>query len=560
VLSTPSNACLLSARDDSISIHPNPTIQVDVENFARQILGHAPDSIKILDLDGRIQSMNEGGRALLGVHDFASFKATPWIDLWEGADRESASAALEEARSGRTARFLGFRKTLLGEPTWWDVIVTPLPNDEGVTTWLLAFSRDISEHRRSETYFRLLAGLSATLSESLDIDATLGKLGNQITQAVADCCILDLLDDGVVTRVMWSHRDPKKHASMRSLAQIDPLRAPQHPVSRVLRSRTSIMVADVDEAFIASSTIDEEHAQLWRDIELISLITVPVATVKRLHGALSLGLGRGGRPYRFDNNDIALAEELGRRIAVTLDNAQQYHREVQVASALQQASLPQSLPQVSGFEFDSVYEPAGDEATIGGDWYDAFVLPDGRIALTVGDVTGHGLDAAVVMGRLRQAMRSAAVLDPDPAKMLRSADLTLKIENEHTIATAIAAVIDPQTRTMACALAGHPPPVLRSADGEVHEVPAASGLPLGLGDANEAIAEPFALKAGDFFAFYTDGILELDRDICVGELQVRECVARESVYAAKRPAKALFDAMRTGPQRDDIAILTLRVS
>ncbi len=532
----------------------------EAEQFARLIVEHFPDSVKILDLDGRIQWMSESAHRILDTND-ESAVGRWWIDTWVGAGRRSASTAFERAREGRTARFLGFRKTPRGQPKWWDVILKPLPDEDGEPGWILAIARDITQRRRSETYFRFLAGLDVLLNEQIDIESALESVGNEITRAAADVCVLDLVDDeGAVNRAMWSHRDPRRNDIMRQISEIAPHRGAQHPTTRVLRSRMSLLVPDVDETFIANSAVDEAHSQLWRDLGLRSLIAVPVMASGHMYGVLHLGVVANGRPFRFDTDDVALAEEVGRRLGVALENARRFRHELNVAQAFQEASLPRRLPRVDGIEFDSIYAPASDEATVGGDWYDAFVLPGGAIALTIGDVTGHGLEAATVMGRVRQAMRAAAVLHDDPAEMVRAADLTLKIEQENAIATAVAAVIDPTLRSITCAIAGHPAPIRRRADGTVADLPISPGVPLGLQSDGEASSETFALKSGDLIAFVTDGLLEIDRDLCAGEQQVRECIGKEAVYAAKAPAKALFKAMRQGGvQRDDIAVLTLRV-
>ncbi|HEV2643344.1 MAG TPA: PAS domain-containing protein, partial [Candidatus Elarobacter sp.] len=146
-----------------------------------------------------------------------------------------------------------------------------------------------------------------------------------------------------------------------------------------------------------------------------------------------------------------------------------YERAHRIAVTFQDASLPKTLPIIENLRLSADYRPGNTESTIGGDWYDAFLLPDGRVALTIGDVLGSGLAAAVIMGKVRQSMRSAAVLSPDPESMLDVADRTIRDESDDTYATALAAIYDPRVGQFSIASAGHAGPVLRHADGRIEE-------------------------------------------------------------------------------------------
>src|SRR6202011_3725109 len=132
-----------------------------------------------------------------------------------------------------------------------------------------------------------------------------------------------------------------------------------------------------------------------------------------------------------------LLHELAARAAVAIENAQLYAREHRVAMTLQRAMLPAVLPEVPGLTFDAVYFPGATEAEIGGDWYDAIALADGRVVVSIGDVTGRGLTAAVIMGRMRQAIETLATYESDPVRLLDAADSVLRRSHPDAIVTAL---------------------------------------------------------------------------------------------------------------------------
>ncbi len=236
-----------------------------------------------------------------------------------------------------------------------------------------------------------------------------------------------------------------------------------------------------------------------------------------------------------------------------------YERERRIAATLQRAFLTQTLPVVEGFAFDALYRPSEREAAIGGDWYDAFGLDDERIVVSIGDVAGHGLDAAVVMGNVRQAIRVVArVVDPDPTVMLDAVDRTLRSDSPNTIVTAFLGIIDTRVRTLTFASAGHPPPLMFAAD-EISEL-RHRGLPLGLRDAAPSLpAETVALPDAAMIVLYTDGLIESTRDTDEGERRLSEALANVSDSGAEFPAEAIQRLVLREGANDDVAVLTLRV-
>jgi serine phosphatase RsbU (regulator of sigma subunit) len=211
-------------------------------------------------------------------------------------------------------------------------------------------------------------------------------------------------------------------------------------------------------------------------------------------------------------------------------------------------------------ELSAEYRPAADEATIGGDWYDAFVLADGRIVMTIGDVAGHGLEAAIWMTKLRQSLQAAAMLDADPCVMLGVADRTLGMLDADVYATALVALYDGRTRQLIVASAGHPGPYVARADGSVEEI-ACSGNMFGIPAAPAYEARTVELGPGDLVAFYTDGLVEAERDFDRGRQRLRDALGFDAIRTAENPALAIFERVLAGVAiQDDVAILTARAT
>ena len=232
-------------------------------------------------------------------------------------------------------------------------------------------------------------------------------------------------------------------------------------------------------------------------------------------------------------------------------------RERRVARLFQEAALPAILPDVATCSFSAIYEAGSTEALIGGDWYDAFALADGRIVFSIGDVAGSGLEAAVTMGNMRQAIRGVAYVHPDPILMLEAADLTLRSESPDRFVTAFVGVIDPVEDTIAFAMAGHPPPLLCAPDGTIVPLEA-EGLPLGLRVHDGSASVSRAIAPGSMLVLFTDGLIESTHDIEEGYRRLNASLRDPAVLASAHPAARIRDAVLIEGSRDDVAILCAR--
>jgi serine phosphatase RsbU (regulator of sigma subunit)/anti-sigma regulatory factor (Ser/Thr protein kinase) len=268
-------------------------------------------------------------------------------------------------------------------------------------------------------------------------------------------------------------------------------------------------------------------------------------------------------PGGFSDVARKALQVLAAQLGIVLAGRALTQREHRVADRLQRALLPEKLPALDGAEFFAAYRPASDEAEVGGDWFDAFALPNGRVAVSIGDVAGHGLEAAVIMGEVRQAIRTAAVAADSASSVLDYVNRIFLLRQSLGIVTSVFAIYDPATSELRYACAGHPPPLLALANGPVRPLPAGS-LPLGCRDELASHEWTFTVPAGGHVVFYTDGLVENDRDLMGGERRLLDAVRgllSERTATQEEltdPALALQDRIfRNVSNRDDAAVLVL---
>jgi PAS domain S-box-containing protein len=237
-------------------------------------------------------------------------------------------------------------------------------------------------------------------------------------------------------------------------------------------------------------------------------------------------------------------------------------RTQRVAHTLQEVFLPKTLPQRPNLRIDAVYLASEKDALIGGDWFDAFEAPDGRLILSIGDVAGHGLEASIIVGRMRQAIFTLAYRLHDPAAILEELDRILRHQDPDTIVTALVGFIDPPHTSLTYASAGHPAPLLAYEDDVLARVLPGGGLPLGIGYDLGLQTHHIAVAADAVIALYTDGMIEFARDLLATETKLRSAVAlMVGNTTIARPAVAVQELVfQDMPTRDDAALLLLQFS
>ncbi|MEU6082430.1 SpoIIE family protein phosphatase [Streptomyces sp. NPDC047108] len=284
---------------------------------------------------------------------------------------------------------------------------------------------------------------------------------------------------------------------------------------------------------------------------------------------------RTRNPTPFDSGELALADELVARTAVSLDNARRYTRERTAALTLQRSLLPQHLPPQTALDVAHRYLPTDSRAGVGGDWFDVIALSGTRVGLVVGDVVGHGLNAAATMGRLRTTVRALARLDLAPDELLfRLDDLVGQSAEEGAAASAggrpapeddvatgvtcLYAVYDPVSRLCTMARAGHLPPVIVEPDGALSFPELPPGPPLGLGGLPFESLE-IELPEGSLLALFTDGLVgSRTRDLDAGLEKLGRVLTEPGRSLEDTCDQALAELLPGGPAADDAALLLVR--
>jgi serine phosphatase RsbU (regulator of sigma subunit)/anti-sigma regulatory factor (Ser/Thr protein kinase) len=291
-----------------------------------------------------------------------------------------------------------------------------------------------------------------------------------------------------------------------------------------------------------------------------SMLLLPLIARGITLGFLACTRYRGYR--RFDAYDTEIGMEFASRAAIFIDNARRYSRERATALTLQRSLLPTGLSAPSSVEVRHRYLPGSKMIEVGGDWYESITLPGGRVALVVGDVAGHGVRAAVTMGRLRTAIRTLARLELPPAETLQQLDELMHDlgQREPHFATCVYAVFDAVSGRCEVASAGHLPPLLVSPDGKSEFLDVSPSPPLGIGS-GPVQTRTFKIRDGSLLVLYTDGLVERrDADIDEGLTRLRETFGPGST---SRPLEELCKATLAGVyadhQRDDIAVLVARL-
>ncbi len=409
-------------------------------------------------------------------------------------------------------------------------------------------------HRTIAEREAFYARLGEELAETLYLRETLDIATRLLVPSFADWAVVNLIDqDDALFLAASHHRDPTLDARTRRLLDLRYLAAEAHGGSpAVVRTKQPVIYEHVPQGGIGAVT--GPYREAIGALGVTSAAIVPIAFGGAVRGTIAIMYDRTSERH-YSQADLPFFVEVARRLSPAIGNAEAYERERRVAWTFQAAALTMDLPRVAGISFDALYEPSRSEALIGGDWYDAFRVADGRIVLTIGDVAGSGLDAAATMAGIRQSLRGAAAINPDPSVMLDAADRVLRWQAPERFVTAWVGVLDPVWATLMTAGAGHPPPLERRADGSVRQLPA-GGLPLGLRERGGDVTRQLVLAPGSALLLYTDGLIEAGRDVIAGEAAVALALRGADVETA--PARAIHQAVLGDiVASDDVALLVV---
>jgi anti-sigma regulatory factor (Ser/Thr protein kinase)/putative methionine-R-sulfoxide reductase with GAF domain len=318
---------------------------------------------------------------------------------------------------------------------------------------------------------------------------------------------------------------------------------------RIAAERIAIFIAELDRAEVVNPILRQKGIR--------SMLGVPLVVESELIGVLHVG---SLKPREFGQKDLAVLQMAAARVAPGIERARLFsalEHEHHVAMLLQRSLLPRALPETVGIKIAARYMPARDE--VGGDWYDVIELPQGMVGLVIGDVVGHGVRAAALMGQLRTSLHSYALQGEGPARTLELVDRFVQSMGEYAMATAAYAVFDPETGRLRMATAGHPPPIIVS-DRDATVVDLTPGAPLGGFPYGSCPEQEASLRTGETIVLYTDGLVER-RGIPVNEgIDQLASVLRASRSAEGACQLAVQYMVPPDGLADDLAILALRNS
>ncbi|MHB8659062.1 MAG: ATP-binding SpoIIE family protein phosphatase [Solirubrobacteraceae bacterium] len=522
----------------------------------------APIGIVTLDSTHRILAWNTYAAEILGA-DEQEVLGTSVFDLF-GSGQHAALGELL-ARTGQPHP--GSQPVLLCRPRAGaeqfievnSAQVSIGPEEQGH----LVILDDVSERvlgdralRRAEQAQTFLAEAGALLDTSPDPVQTLQRIASLAVPARAELCVIDLLSDtGAIIGVASAAVDPAFAGALEKIRQSYPLDPEgEHPVARVLRSGQAVRLEQMTDETYRRIAHDPEHLALMRGLRYHAALVAPLTARGRTFGAISLLAIDPARRYAAE--DLAVLLDVARRAALALDNARLYAREHRIAETLQRSLLPARLPQVPGLRFAARYEPG--EGDVGGDWYDVIPLPDGRIGCVVGDIVGRGIDAASVMGQLRNAVRVYALERSSAAEVVKAVDGLAESLGDGRMATLLYTVIDRAGEVIEICSAGHPPALLIDPDGGVRYLASGRSTPVGIGDADRHIGASEPFPDGSALIMYTDGLIERRGETLDCGLARLARAAGEGPADPSRLIAEVLARLGSDERPDDVAVLAIR--
>ncbi|MFF3678001.1 SpoIIE family protein phosphatase [Streptomyces sp. NPDC002120] len=545
------------------------------------LFARSPVGIAILDTQLRFLQVNPALEEMNGLAETAHVgrrlaEILPQVnaDQMEEAMRqvlETGEPVLDRRRTGRTP----------ADPEHdhvWSCSYVRVEDPGGRPIGVIASLLDITRQQRDQTEVEagrrrlaLLSEASARIGASLDLERTAQELADLSVPHLANAVTVDVLDS--LARGNEPGPGLAGGVALRRLGKapltgspVTQILAPlgrtltfpaAAPYTQALAARQPFLIAQLDERVVATAARHTPKPAHLLETGVHSFMMIPLVARDVVLGVATFYRSQpGGAP--FGSDDVTLAAELAARAAISIDNARLYHHEHETAVVLQRSMLPQHVTPPPGIEIAHRYLAASDVNEVGGDWYDVLPLTGGRAALLIGDVMGHGIAAAAVMGRLSATVRALARLDMSPTALLHQLEATLADLAEPMLATFLYVVCDPATGHCTVTRAGHPPPAVAEPDGTVYLVTTPPGVPLGVGGITFTTTE-ITLPPGSLLVLYTDGLIEArtrDIDERLGELT---SLLTEPEQPLDHLCDTLIAHLVPASADDDIALLAARI-
>jgi PAS domain S-box-containing protein len=509
--------------------------------------------------DGTLEYISQGWIRLTGVR-MGERLDEQWRTVQHPEDRARVEWAW--SRSIRTGeKFTAEFQIRTGEGLyrWHLANAVPFREAGGAIVRWYGTLVDIHEHKRLENAQRFLSDAARELAVSLDQETTLHTIARLTIPKLADFCDVSLVSDQSLRSVAWAAGDISVPLWIREVVVSHPsvVQDRDFGPGRVLWTRKPEIVDTIPAMILRKLVTKEEEPALLRMAESQSVLLIPLVSGNRALGVMTLAFTDAAR--RYTPEDIPVACEFASRAVLALENARTYTIQLELATELQMALLPADLPTIEGIMMSSYYQPAGAVSRVGGDWYDAFVIDDDRVAFSIGDVAGHGTHAAMAMGEMRRIIRGGLLEGETLLASLMRANTFLLIHNSDVHVTALLAVLDRRTKQMVYANAGHPPALLRYCNGSVESL-GGHGMPLGIiSDMGLSSAE-VSIPPGASIVFYTDGLIETHGDVVAGMDGLISVVASLSSIGKETAAEIARKLLPRRTHQDDVALMTIFVS
>jgi serine phosphatase RsbU (regulator of sigma subunit)/anti-sigma regulatory factor (Ser/Thr protein kinase) len=554
-----------------------PPVNVNVPSSVRSLILGVDRSGRIVQHDRtapKILARSSGD--LLGVHlnDITSAGSGT-----RSGEKEAVTTLLEAVKAEREGNAV--LTVALADGGTADAVVTAKPmqtGDSAVAAFvILQIPVPSAERFVDPALMRdmLLRDTFAGIDDTLDFSELAEMLMGRLVPAFCTAGELLVLESLVGDNEMPAH-GPDGNNPLRRLAvvhdQRDPAWQAAFPTGEILRypeGSPYVRCIESGRPVLEHSFTSESARKLakaWRRKPVarlmsgVSMLLLPIVARGTTLGFFNCIRQPGTR--HFDAYDMEMGMEFASRAAVFFDNAGRYKREHATALMLQRSMLPTGLSAPSSVEVGHRYLPGSHLVEVGGDWYESIKLPGARVALVVGDVAGHGVRAAVTMGRLRTAIQTLAMLELPPAESLQQLDELMQTigEREPHFATCAYAVYDAVTGECELAVAGHLPPLVVHPDGRSELLTVAPSPPLGVGN-GVVNTQRFTVEDGSLFVLYTDGLVESkDRDITDGLDRLQNAFGPGSPQAPlEELCKTSLDGVYSDAQRDDIAVLIAKL-
>lgn len=446
------------------------------------------------------------------------------------------------------------------EELWMFVRSTAIFDDQGEPVLAIAVVEDNTSRKRDELSQQFLSEASKQLTASLDFDSAVEAVARAAVPAMADWCTIELAGHGgAIDTIAVAHQDPELEARVRKFRADFPLTdADDFGPAKAISTGEAELFSDMDIDRARTIYDDEERAKAVEDLIPRSSLIAPIIVHGEPIGSIMLALSRPGAKYT--KYDLETAVELGRRAGIALDNARLHTERMRMLSSLQQSLIPADLPKLTGIELSAAFRPAERDAEVGGDFYDAFTLPDGSSALIMGDVCGKGPEAAALTALSRYTIRAAAMDEADPQAILNRLNDALieQVTDGRFVTLAFARLSSGDDGLLLETIsAGHPLPLVTQ--GGVPRAVGAPGTLLGVVPNPDLPVTRSVLRPTESLVLYTDGLSAgQTTDDTAYALSLLDGLSLNGNAESAQVINLAAIARQSEPNRDDVAILVAR--